>query len=254
MNIQIEKEELVNNTIMEPEVLFENDDFIVINKPAGLVVHSDGKTEEKNLVDWLIKKYPEIQNVGESGRDSKGNIILRSGIVHRLDRETSGVMVVCKNNNSFSYLKKQFIDRKVSKKYLAIVCGELKNTEGVIDRPIKRSSSDFRKWTAQRGGRGEERSAETYYKVLKKGHGFTFLEVYPKTGRTHQIRVHLKAINHPLVGDSLYGKGKENELGIKRTALHSSEIKFSDFNGQNIIVQSPLPEDFMEALKVLQMA
>lgn len=255
---------------MEPTILYEDKDVLVINKPAGLVVHGDGlnrskktvdrtsqsevlgKTKEPNLVDWLLSKYPGIKNVGEPGRNAEGEEILRSGMVHRLDRDTSGVMLVAKNQKSFENLKKQFQDRKIEKKYEAFVWGEMKSDSGTIDRSIGRSSQDFRKWSAQRGARGELRDAVTEYKVISRKNGYTLVELYPKTGRTHQIRVHMKAINHSLVGDSLYGPKKENSLGFKRTALHSKEIRFEDMMGKVHVVEAPCPEDFTVAKNLLQ--
>lgn len=236
---------------MEPTILYEDRDVLAINKPAGLVVHSDGKTKEDNLVDWLISKYPEIENVGEHGRDSTGKTVLRSGIVHRLDRDTSGVMLVAKTQESFENLKKQFQKHEIEKKYEAFVFGEMKSDEGVVDRPIGRSKSDFRKWSAQRGARGEMRQAVTAFKVLKKNREYSLVELKPKTGRTHQIRVHMKAINHPLVGDALYSPKKENNLGFKRTALHSKEVLFTGLNGQRHTIEAPYPEDFEVALQMV---
>ena len=238
----------------EPEIIYEDSEVLVINKPAGLVVHSDGKTDEKTLVDWIMDKYPEIKEVGEAGRDSHGNEILRSGIVHRLDRETSGVMLIAKTQESFHSLKNQFKEHEIKKVYQAFVLGEVKNDEGVIDRPISRSSKDFRMWTAQRGGRGEEREAITEYKVLNRKEGFSFVEVYPKTGRTHQIRVHFKAINYPLVSDRLYGRETENSLGFKRLALHSKQVTFRAINGQEKVFSAPYPDDFQKAIDWLQSA
>ncbi|TSC69977.1 MAG: Ribosomal large subunit pseudouridine synthase D [Parcubacteria group bacterium Gr01-1014_46] len=237
---------------MNPEILYEDSEVLAVDKPAGLVVHSDGKTEEKTLVDWLLSKYPEIKDVGEPGKTSTGETVLRSGIVHRLDRETSGVMLVAKTEESFQNLKKQFQNHEIKKTYQAFVWGELKNDEGVIDRPISRSSKDFRMWTAQRGGRGIEREAITEYKVLQRKDGYSFVEVTPKTGRTHQIRVHFKAINYPLVGDALYGPDKENTLGFKRLALHSKEVTFSDTKGESHTVSASYPEDFEHAMALLQ--
>lgn len=243
---------------MQPIILYEDKDTLAINKPSGLVVHSDGrpaqagKTEEKTLVDWLLSKYPEIKDVGEPGRDSNGKEVLRSGIVHRLDRGTSGVMLVAKTQKAFENLKKQFQAREIQKTYEAFVFGEIKNNEGTIDRPIGRSPADFRRWSAQRGARGEMREAVTDYRVLYKGKGYSFVEAYPKTGRTHQIRVHFKAINYPLVSDALYAPNKENGLGLERLALHSKEIKFKDLSGKTQTVTAPEPEDFIRAKSVLQ--
>ncbi len=247
-----EKEEWVNK--MEPTILYEDDEVLVINKPAGLVVHGDGKTIEKTLTDWVMHKYPEIKDVGESGKTSTGEIVPRPGIVHRLDRETSGVMLVAKTEESFQSLKKQFQRHEIKKTYEAFVCGEMKNDEGVIDRPISRSSKDFRMWTAQRGGRGEEREAITEYRVLNRKDGYSFVEVRPKTGRTHQIRVHFKAINYPLVADTLYGKGRENTLGFKRLALHSKQVTFHSLSGKENTVSASYPKDFEQAMTILQSA
>lgn len=237
---------------MPPEILYEDEDIIAINKPAGLVVHSDGKTAEPNLVEWLLSKFPEIKDVGEPGKDSNGKEVLRSGIVHRLDRGTSGVMLVAKTQEAFECLKKQFQAHEIKKTYEAFVFGEIKQDEGTIDRPIGRSSKDFRMWSAQRGARGEMREARTEYKVLVRGGGYSFIEAYPKTGRTHQIRVHFKAISYPLVGDALYAPNRENTLGFSRLALHSREVAFKDTKGESHTVVAPEPEDFMVARSILQ--
>jgi len=232
-------------------VLYEDDGVVVINKPAGLVVHADGKREEPTLTDWVEKNYPESKGVGEPLTISNFDVIHRSGIVHRIDRETSGVMLVAKNQPAFLHFKKQFQDRAVSKIYHAFVYGEMKDDDGVIDRPIGRSKKDFRQWSAQRGARGEMREAITHYKVLAKSGGFSFVEAIPKTGRTHQIRVHFKAVNHPIVSDSLYAPKKEKALGFERLALHSYSIEFDSVNGKRIKVAAPYPEDFEKAVKIM---
>lgn len=237
---------------MEPTILYEDSEVVAVNKPAGLVVHSDGKTVEKTLADWVLQKYPETIYVGEPGKTSTGVMVPRPGIVHRLDRETSGVMLVAKTAESFENLKKQFQEHKIKKVYEAFVVGSVKNDEGVIDRPISRSGKDFRMWTAQRGGRGEEREAVTDYKVLQRNKEHSLVQVAPKTGRTHQIRVHFKAINYPLVADTLYGKGRENTLGFQRLALHSKQVTFVGLDGKEHVVVAPYPKDFEVALEALQ--
>lgn len=236
----------------EPTILYEDKDVLAINKPAGLLVHGDGRTSEPTLTDWILKKYPEIKEVGEPTKDLKGEIIYRPGIVHRLDRDTSGVILIAKSQKSFESLKAQFQSHKIKKIYLAFVYGEMKVTEGVIDRPIGRSNKDFRMWSAQRGARGELREAETHYRVLDKGKGYTFLEISPRTGRTHQIRVHFKAISYPLVADPIYSPKMENDLGFKRLALHSLEVTFLDLKGKSHTVVGPYPKDFSEAVSILQ--
>ncbi len=258
-------------------ILYEDKDVLVVNKPAGLVVHSDGRTDEPTLVDWLLENYPEIKGVGEGQnqesriRNQESPSVERSGIVHRLDRETSGVLVIAKNQSAFLFLKKQFQDREVEKTYHAFVYGEMKQDDGVIDRPIARSKSNPVIWSATRGMKGKEREAVTEYKVLARSNpsrsdsfgsvrqdGFSFVEVRPKTGRTHQIRVHMKAINHPVVCDKLYaparvqragGPKKDCELGFSRLALHAFSVRFALPSGKQIKVEAPYPADFQKALK-----
>lgn len=243
--------------VMEIPIIYEDENIVAINKPVGLVVHSarptseerrDGKTKEKTLVDWIMEKYPKIEDVGEPLVLSSGEIIKRPGIVHRLDRETSGVLVVVKNQEAFLFLKKQFQDRETQKSYRAFVYGEVKNDKGVIDRPIGRSSSDFRKWSAQRGARGKMREAITEYKVLARKGGFSYLELNPKTGRTHQLRVHLKAINYPIVCDNLYAPKQECALGFSRLALHAYSLELNLPDGKRIKLEADLPEDFQKAV------
>lgn len=232
-------------------ILYEDDNVLVINKPAGLVVHSDGKREEVALTDWIDKKYPGSKGVGETLTLSNSDVIERSGIVHRIDRETSGVMLVAKNQKSFSHLKAQFQNREINKIYHMFVYGEMKDNEGVIDRPIGRSKKDFRQWSAQRGARGAMREAITHYEVIFRSKGFSFVEVIPKTGRTHQIRVHFKAINHPIVADSLYASKKGKALGFERLALHAYSIEFNSIDGKKIKVIAPHPEDFERAFRFM---
>ncbi|MFA6273514.1 MAG: RluA family pseudouridine synthase [Candidatus Paceibacterota bacterium] len=224
---------------MKIEILYEDKDVLVVNKPTGLMVHPDGKSKGPFLTDWLLKKFPELKDVGES----------RPGIVHRLDVGTSGVLVIAKNQPTYLWLKKQFQNRKISKVYNAFVWGEMKDDRGMIDKPIGRSKNDFRQRSAERGKKGKIRDAITHFVVKKKSGGFSFLEVRPKTGRTHQIRVHLKAVGYPVVGDSLYAPKRPLALGFNRLALHAFSIEFENPAGQTISVIAPLPEDFQSALK-----
>lgn len=243
-------------------IIYEDNDVLVINKPAGLIVHPDShiskskKKKEKTLVDWILKKYPKIKNVGEPIILDDGTKILRPGIVHRIDRDTTGCLVIAKNRDSFYFLKKQFKDRLVHKVYQAFVYGDMKEERGMIDRPIGRSANDFRKWTAQRGVRGEMREAITYFKVLSKKDNITLVEAILKTGRTHQIRVHFSAINHPLVLDKLYATEfflkKRQQLGFKRTALHAREIEINLPSGILLNLKAPYPKDFIQAFKSMK--
>ncbi len=238
---------------MKIPILYEDKDLLVINKPAGIVVHPDGKTKAKTLVDWLLKKYPKIKNVGEPILLDDGTKILRPGIVHRIDYNTSGCLVIAKNKDTYEFLKQQFQDRKVHKIYHAFVYGDIKDDRGMINRAIGRSPNDFRKWSAQRGARGEMREAITYFKVLKRKDGNTFIEAMPKTGRTHQIRVHFKAIDHPIIMDDLYASRfnleQKNQLGFERTALHARELEITKPDGELLKAIAPYPEDFEKAIE-----
>ena len=236
--------------IKEIIVLYEDPDCVVINKPAGIIVHPDGKREEESVVDWVIKKYPKIKNVGEPTTLSSGKVIYRPGIVHRLDRETSGALLIAKNQESFLFFKNQFKEKDIAKKYHVFVYGNVKLDRGSVDRPIGKSRSNFRQWSAQRGARGEMREAVTDFTVIKRGKEATLLEARPKTGRTHQIRVHFKAINHPVVCDTLYAPNHKALYGLKRLALHSYDLEFKKLNGNDQKVIAPYPEDFDQALKI----
>jgi len=201
---------------MKIKVLYEDPNVLAIDKPSGILVHPDQRSKEKTILDLFIKKYPKLE------------------IVHRLDKETSGVMLLAKNKKAHEFLKKQFSapalelktksgladkQNRIKKTYVAIVSGNVKNDRGVVNKPIGRSPKDFRRYLAGRGARGKMREAVTEYKVLKrfinkKGNKFTYLEIHPKTGRTHQIRVHLKYLNHPIVCDSLYNPDNPYPKGI----------------------------------------
>lgn len=234
---------------MDIEVLYEDDNILVINKPAGLVVHPDGKTIEPSVSEWFAKKYPEAKNVGEPIVLKNGEEIERAGIVHRIDRETSGVLLLAKTISGFHTLKEQFQNRLIEKKYRAFLYGNLKEDHGTINLPIGKSNSDFRKRSAERGAKGEMREAVTYFQVLKRTADVTFVEAKPKTGRTHQIRVHFKALHHPVICDSLYAPKREALLGFTRLALHAKEITFKDVSGTVHKIEAPYPSDFIRAIE-----
>jgi len=234
---------------MKLPVLYEDKDVVVVNKPAGLIVHPDGKNKEKSVVDWVLKEYPKAKNVGEPLILADGTKVLRPGIVHRLDKETSGVLLITKNKKAFEFYKELFQEHEMKKVYHAFVFGELKEDEGKIDRPIGRHSSDFRLWSAQRGARGTLRDALTEYRVIYKNKGFSFLAIKPKTGRTHQIRVHMKAINHPILGDEYYAPSHVHDLGFKRLALHAYSLSFITLKGEPVTVKAADPADFKVAAK-----
>ena len=232
------------------KILYEDKDILAIDKPAGISVHGDGRNDVETLADLILKEYPEMKDVGEPMEiEVNGEIkkIYRPGIVHRLDKDTSGVLLLARNQNAYEFLKKQFQNREIKKTYTALVSGHMKNDIGVIDASIGRSPSDPRKRIASRGKSGKLREAVTEYKVLERieidGEKYTWVEVYPKTGRTHQIRVHMKFLNHPVVCDKLYSPGKIYPKSIYRLALHAKSIEFKNLAGENIKIEAPIPED-----------
>jgi 23S rRNA pseudouridine1911/1915/1917 synthase len=249
---------------MDIYIIFENQDYLIINKPSGLVVHGDGKTDEPSVVSWLQENRPEINRVGEAmvitGKRGREIEIPRPGIVHRIDRDTSGCLVIAKNQASFEYLKDQFKNLKVDKTYQALVYGSMKNDSGIIDAPIGKSRRDFRMKSAGPHARGLLREAVTEYTVVSRYEDpkrndnqnqnlkYTLVELSPKTGRTHQIRVHLKHLNYPIVSDSLYAGKRKPVLGISRTALHAHSISFHDSTGELITATCELASDMKEAL------
>lgn len=237
--------------MINPIILFENSDALVIDKPAGVSVHGDGVRTEPTLADWLLEQYPELKDVGESITLKDGTTVVRPGIVHRLDKDTSGVLLIAKNPESFTYFKEQFKNREVQKTYNAFVYGVVKEDKGIIDFSIGRSRKDFRLRSAQPRAKGDLRDAITTFKVLKRSTEYSYLELEPKTGRMHQIRVHLKAIHHPVVCDPLYAPNHPPGLGFTRLALHARKLSLLLPSGERNLFESPLPADFEEALALL---
>jgi 23S rRNA pseudouridine1911/1915/1917 synthase len=222
-----------------PEIIYEDDSVLVVNKPAGMIVYPDGKHDYPALSHWLEKRY------GEGGFH----------FVHRIDRETSGVLVVAKDEQTHEFLKEQFQNRDVRKTYRAFVLGNLKDERGMINKPIGSSRGGSGPRSAKQP-HGTMREALTIYKTLERGGGTTYVEVFPKTGRTHQIRVHFSAIGHPIVADSLYGAvgGGTRVLGFKRLALHALSIAITLPSGKEVTFSAPLPEDFLAAEEELRKA
>ncbi len=233
---------------MNISILYEDSDVIAINKPSGLLVHSDGRGNEETVIDWILEKYPEVEEVGETQIMSDGSIIVRPGIVHRLDAETSGVLLIAKTEDGFADLKAQFQTRSIKKEYRAFVYGVMKKDHEIINRPIGRSKSDIRLYSAQRGARGTLREAITEYTVLKRGKEYTYLSLSPHTGRTHQLRVHMKAVNYPIVCDRLYAAKYPRALGFERLALHALSITFQTLHGEQMTIEAPFPDDFRKAI------
>lgn len=232
---------------MELKVIYEDEDVLVIDKPAGIVVFSENKITEKTLIDYLLEKYPDLKNVGQTPR---------YGIVHRLDKETSGILLVAKNEEVLTFLQRQFKEKKVKKKYLALVTGNLKNKEGIIETLIGRSPKDRRKQKVylphQPAAQGK-REAITKYRVLKRFQNYDLIEVEPKTGRKHQIRTHLAYLGHPLAGDKLYGfKNQPWPKRLKRQFLHASYLKIKLPKGREKEFNSDLPKELKIVLENLE--
>jgi 23S rRNA pseudouridine1911/1915/1917 synthase len=226
------------------KIIHQDENTIVVDKSAGLSVHEGIGTKEKTLVDFLIERFPEIKNVGDDPE-------IRPGIIHRLDKETSGVIVVARNQKYFEYLKNLFKKREIEKKYLALVFGTLKKKQGKIEGEMGRSKRDFRKQALVRGKINvrKERYSLTYYNVLSESGDRSLLEVLPKTGRTNQIRVHLHSIGHPIVGDKKYTFKEYKKIEIPRMFLHAKSLSFIGPDGKDYFFESDLPQEFKTYLK-----
>lgn len=234
-------------------IIYEDIHTLVIDKPAGIMVHPDDRQDEETVSDWMAKTYT-MDGVGEKGRE---------GIVHRLDRNTTGVLLLAKDNIAFTTFKKQFKDHTTRKVYRAIVEGNIKHDTGMISLPIARAKSDFRKRTIvdlfSGDARGEERDAVTRYKVMGRsttedGRQYSYVECYPLTGRTHQIRAHFRGIRHPIIGDDLYGSKQGREMA-PRCMLHAYSLSITIPGEKAGHVEktftAPVPEDMTEVLKKL---
>lgn len=243
-------------------IIHEDDAVIVINKPAGLTVHPDGKNEFDTLSLLILEDRPDMKFVGEPLTVDSAEIIMRPGIVHRLDRDTSGVMVLAKTQAAYSSLKQQFHDHVVKKHYMALVFGTFRHIRGQVNQPIGRSNQDIRKWAAGVHARGEKRESLTLYTVKGSGkvvgpddqhYTVSLVDIYPQTGRTHQIRVHMQYIQHPIIGDALYASYIPELLCMKRQALHSFEIKFvHPTTGKSLAFKAPVPDDMASAINRLE--
>lgn len=234
---------------MELNVLYEDADIVAVEKPVGVTAHPDGHTTEETVSDWFARTYPDSKDVGEFQRLANGTEVARPGIVHRLDRETSGVLVLTKTQEMHAFLKQAFKDRDVHKTYIAFTYGVPKERRGTIEFSIGRSRKDFRLRSAQPKAKGTLRDAITNYEVISDIGTHSLIRVMPVTGRTHQIRVHLKAIHHPIVGDPLYAPKHPADLGFSRLGLHAYSIDLPLPDGGRRVIEAPLPADLHEALR-----
>ncbi len=226
------------------KILFNKEGIVAIHKPAGILVHifAHQKNEKgPTVVQWVLEHFPEIKKVGDDTE-------FRPGIVHRLDRETSGVMLLARTQKAFEYLKSLFQKHEIKKTYYAIVQGMPKEKKGVISYPI-----GIKRGTTKRTIHGPKRSKEaiTEYDVVKtvekNGLKFSMVRVYPLTGRTHQIRIHLNAIHTPVIGDKLYG-GRKNSFYTFRHMLHCESVSFALPSGKQIAIEDVIPKEFDEFL------
>lgn len=230
------------------EILFENDDLFVVNKQSGITVNRSETTNGDTLQDLIEKERP-------ISFDEEEEFIDRSGIVHRLDKETSGCIIIAKNSKAFRALQAQFKERRVEKEYVALSHGEIKPEAGEINVPVGRLPWNRKRFGVLSGGREAVTGFEVEKYFKHKDEVLSFVRLYPKTGRTHQIRVHLKYINHPIFGDELYSGRKTSrndrkELG--RVFLHAQKVSFFDPSSEEkIVCDAPLPKELVGLLEKL---
>lgn len=233
----------VKLTTPKLEILEKGEGYLVIEKPSGILAHPANNQKGGTVLDWLLEYDPTVAEIGDP---------LRPGIVHRLDRDTSGVMILATSPAMYDHLKQQFHDRQISKTYTALVHNQLPHLEGEINKPIGRSEKGIRMAARVKKIDEKDREAITKYKVLKTFQKYSLVETKPQTGRTHQIRVHLMSLGNPVVGDQLYKvHGQKKVIDLGRLFLHAGQIKFADLSGKEIIATSPLPQklqDFLDDL------
>ncbi|MBI2420634.1 MAG: RluA family pseudouridine synthase [Candidatus Levybacteria bacterium] len=232
--------------MIEPKIIFEDDDILVLDKPPGLTVNrSDTASDETTLQDFVSEKTSFSKNDDEE-------FVNRGGIVHRLDKDTSGVILVAKNKEAFYGIQRQFKERAVEKSYVCLVHGEVKPKDGVINAPVGRLPWNRKRFGVLAGGREAQSNYETIKNLSLWGEKFSFLRVFPKTGRTHQIRVHMKYIGHPIFGDILYGGRKVSRSDrdkVNRLFLHAEKISFvHPVSKKRITFESRLPVELEEII------
>ena len=242
-DIKIEEQEPVEIELKAQnipiDVVYEDKDIIVVNKPKGMVVHPANGNPEGTLVNAIMAICKDsLSGIGGE---------IRPGIVHRLDKDTSGLLIVAKNDMAHVNMSEQIKRHEVKKTYIALVRGIVKENEATIDMPIGRSNSDRKKMAVTKNGK----NAVTHIKVLKRYDKYTLLEINIETGRTHQIRVHLAHIGYPVIGDYIYSNGK-NEFGIVGQCLHAKSLEFKHpITGKDMKLEAPLPEYFEKVLQEL---
>lgn len=229
------------------KILFENENMLAIDKESGMVVNKSQTTSGEITIQDLVSSKIDLANLPDDSEFKK-----RGGVVHRLDRDTSGVLLIAKNEDYFHYLQNVFKARDMKKEYLVVCCGEVEEDRFEIDAPIGRDPKNRFKFAIVR----DAKEASTYFEKIKETtlgeHIFTTLKAYPRTGRTHQIRVHLTAYGFPIAGDVIYSSNKlklvYEELMITRMLLHASSLQFKDINGEIMTISSEVPSSFQQFL------
>lgn len=231
----------IEEAVLKPQklpldIIYEDDDILVVNKEKGMVVHPGNGNPDGTLANAVMERCKDSLS-GIGGK-------MRPGIVHRIDKDTSGLVVIAKNDKAHINISKQIQERKVEKTYIALVRGVIKENEATINMPIGRSTQDRKKMAVIKTGK----EAITHFKVLKRYNEFTLLELKIETGRTHQIRVHMAEIGHPVVGDEVYSNGK-NSFNVRGQMLHAAKLKFKHPKTDKILeIEAPLPEYFIQII------
>jgi len=233
---------------MNIPIVYQDDYLLAVNKPANLIVFPEGNMKGKTLIEYLLDGFPDLKNCGEPPR---------YGIIHKLDKDTSGIVLVAKTNQALNFLQKQFKPREVVKTYIALLCGTLKENSGKIDELMGRADNGIKQSIYPAGSILSEkvgaRRSITFWKVLKRFEGFTLVAARPKTGRKHQLRAQFAYLNHPVAGDKLYSfKNQTTPVGLTRHFLHAYKLKVRCTNGETKIFTAPLPEELKIVIQNLK--
>ncbi len=221
-------------------VIYEDSNILVINKPSGIVVHPFDFSEEDTVLDWLTRHHPDIFKIENYFTLQDGRTINLGGIVHKLDRDTSGVLVIAKTKHAYDTLRKAFTDHTIRKVYLALIEGTIEADALRINAPLGRNKKDYKQVAFPKNPRGELRDAVTDLTVILRGNGITLVKLEPITGRTHQLRAHMTHISHPIVGDKAYG----STIDAARIILHAQMLT-CNINNQELTFEAPAPQEFI---------
>lgn len=222
------------------DILYQDADIVIVNKPCGLVVHPAAGNEDGTLVNALMYHIKDLSGIGGE---------MRPGIVHRLDKDTSGLILIAKNDRAHAIMSDQFKERSMEKHYRAVAYGSFKEESGLIDAPIARHPVDRKKMAIVSGGK----PSQTEWNVLERLNGATYLDVHLLTGRTHQIRVHMQSVGHPLMGDSIYAPNIKHPVHIPRLMLHAYSLSFTHpTTEERMTICAPLPQVFEKTIQKLR--